>query len=135
MKLIRESYGNVTVGQVRKILEKALSDLSNYHEGKAVKLETDTYYIQGKKFLGITSVGYVDFDNMVEESFGSEDFIEKICAWYDKADYNSDNFKEVDAIFHRLDPDESYEQIDELLNDNAKEQDLDQLSKITGISR
>lgn len=131
MIFLKESFYQPTVGYIKNILQNALMELEEYDDGERVKVESNTYYIKGNNFLGLTSVGYIDLDNIIEEAYGDEDFIEKVSNWYDM----SENTSAVDTILNKYadvnDP-------DELVSDiliKMSEEDLDKISRITSIKR
>lgn len=50
-------------GKLKRILEKALEQLQNVDDDAEIAVKTNTYFIKGRTFLGL-SEGYVDLDNI-----------------------------------------------------------------------
>lgn len=132
MKLLKESYGEFTVGQLKRILNDVLDQLEGVDNSAFVNTVGNTYFVNSRYFLGIASVGYVDFDNIIDEEATSDDFVEKFAAWYDKAD--SSRTKEIDVVLNEYSGEDGSDDLIELLAD-APDALLDKLADLSGLSR
>lgn len=66
----------MTVGNLRKWLEAALNNLSDYQDDSKVIMVSNTYFLKGAYvFLGIAGYdgGYIDLDNIRTEEDKDED--------------------------------------------------------------
>lgn len=62
-KNLNEGYNDLTVGELKDILQGALSDLKGYEDNDIVKVEYDTYDCS-PRFISLGTKGFVDLDDI-----------------------------------------------------------------------